>query len=180
MGAASADEEIRKSAQRSLRVCILALEQMALAWMWSRRALRAVRLLAKEWLIPGVIPGRESDGDGDGDTLPRESVEGTVGDILDTKASALPPEAEYWTGTELDPIEEVRPVPEADIPVCDFDPVYLGLDDTDWLSSLNSIGELGSGFDSTQADPWVTSALSQYSFQDLAGIPELAWPTEGL
>ncbi|BCS29525.1 fungal specific transcription factor domain-containing protein [Aspergillus puulaauensis] len=206
MGAASPDEEIRRSAQRCLRICILALEQMALAWMWSRRALRAVRLLAREWLItdPTLLSSREheDDGNGNGDGNMRSQTPSK--EIEDTSMSAcngapptpslqpLEPAPQYWTlggstDTGLDmPFQGASGVQPRDLSFCDFgdfsDPTYLGLDlnDTDWLASLNAVEGLGGGFDSSaQADPWVTSALSQYPFQDQwVGIPEALWPVQ--
>lgn len=218
MGAASPVEDIRRSAQRSLRVCVLALEQMALAWMWSRRALRAVRLLAKEWLIPDAVL-ISSQGDEYGNVnintslqAPMDSglgpgpteggCEGTAKDIKDTSTSTstsayngapVPPSLqpsppvpapEYWTLDVSDmPLEGDHPVhgQPPDLPICDFsDPTYLGLDDADWLSNLNAVEGIGGSFDSTaQTDPWVASALSQYSFQDpWVGIPEPPWPVQ--
>jgi len=54
--AASPKEHLRRHALRHLRLCVVALSTMGLAWSWSERALRTFRLLANEWLIPHAVP----------------------------------------------------------------------------------------------------------------------------
>lgn len=56
MDVASPEEFLKRHALRHLRLCVVALSIMGLAWAWSERALRIFRLLANEWLMPHAVP----------------------------------------------------------------------------------------------------------------------------
>ena len=52
MDATSPDSTIRRQGIERLRVCISALKEMGTTWSWSYQALRAIQLLACQWLAP--------------------------------------------------------------------------------------------------------------------------------
>ncbi|KAK4938766.1 hypothetical protein LTR10_020869 [Elasticomyces elasticus] len=55
----SSDPAIRNAASRHFQVCISSLREMETCWAWSSRALRAIQLLAKEW-VTRVEEGHET------------------------------------------------------------------------------------------------------------------------
>ncbi|KAE8133577.1 fungal-specific transcription factor domain-containing protein [Aspergillus pseudotamarii] len=55
MDATSTTPLIRRRGISNLRICLDALETMSLAWCWSCRAIRALRILAYEWLTPEAV-----------------------------------------------------------------------------------------------------------------------------
>ncbi|OGM42570.1 hypothetical protein ABOM_007965 [Aspergillus bombycis] len=55
MDAMSTTPIVRRRGISNLRICLDALESMSAAWCWSCRAIRALRILAYEWLTPEAV-----------------------------------------------------------------------------------------------------------------------------
>ena len=60
MDAANPDGATRRHAIDDLRMCFASLDAMRSTWLWSERAMRALRLLADEWHVPHALPATDS------------------------------------------------------------------------------------------------------------------------
>ena len=178
MDVASPDETTRHHALRHLHICVVSLRALSIAWLWSKRALRAFRFLANEWLLPHAVPhGLEHKALEAEDPVLSPSIPshvGQQGSELLTEVSAETPgttprstwPAEQPLGSELQHADVDFGTPRS------FNPIEL--QDIDWLfcveSAVDRSRPLSDEFEaSDQMDTWLSSAL-QEPFSSFAWI----------
>ena len=162
-----------------------------MAWMWSRRALRAFRLLAHEWLIPQAVTlamngepvsqptlGHEQPAIEQELTEPPPCTEGV--------SSGLGPFAHHedWILGSADTTQGLssdrEPKPQQAFTSV-FDPSNPGLDfeGTDWLFDVDAVGQLSGEFTGIgQNDPWFSGALPQLRSSESAPWLDAPEPTQ--
>lgn len=181
MDATSNASAIRRRGIHNLRICVDALEIMSTAWCWSCRAIRALRILAQEWLSPDAV----KDG----------GLEKAPPSPIGCSPETLYPETPVHT-LQAPPMEfanEMLPSGFANMATAlqgtgadtEMDPPFLD-DNLDWL--LHSDHHIGSepyeqeDF-GAQLDPWVMGAaqstFSVPSWDDFAGFGDV-WYPQGL
>ncbi|KAL4899072.1 fungal-specific transcription factor domain-containing protein [Aspergillus multicolor] len=182
MDAASADVEIQRSALRNLRICVPALEDMALAWMWSRRALRAISLLAHEWLVPQAVMLSLNKTC----SVPLPALPSSTGALEHTERFTAPviPSDSYplEQNTGPTPGREAGDHPP-DVPIIPLDErgCIPGVEGG-WLFDLDAMGQINGVIDSTTfSDPWLWNALTQDPSSEEQGSsfsdgPHDLWP----
>lgn len=183
------DETTKKHALQHMRTCVLSLNAMGVACSWCKRALRALRLLASEWLVPQAFPCELTQTDllDHEDPLLRSGQQGTVQQWRIQDSFQEQPEnhaidarlPQYGNGmAEVVAAPTARPT-EQELRTewqqgCSVNGsstnISEGLDTIDWLFDVEPIEciELETEFKSpSQIDTWLTGALMEpFSFTE--------------